>query len=218
MPGAAFFDLDRTLLDTNSAHSWLRHEWRAGRVKPRTVLRALWFFGRYALGDDTLGDALADAAALYTGVPEATMDARVRAWFRAELAHRLRPGAAPAIASHRSLGEPCVVATSSSQFAAQAAQDTFGLDHAISTVVEVVDGRLTGRLAGSAFGTHKLDACAEWAASRGIALADCAFYTDSYSDLPLLEAVGRPVVVHPDRRLQRHAARRGWPVVDWSGT
>ena len=82
-------------------------------------------------------------------------------------------------------------------------------------MVEVRDGELTGALASSAFGHHKLTACEAWAAREKVALADCTFYTDSYSDVALLQKVGRPVVIDPDRRLARLAAQRGWPVVDW---
>ena len=82
-------------------------------------------------------------------------------------------------------------------------------------MVEVRDGVLTGALASSAFGHHKLTACEAWAAREKVALADCTFYTDSYSDVALLEKVGHPIVIDPDRRLARVAVARGWPIVDW---
>ncbi len=212
----AFFDLDRTLIDVNSGHRWVAAEWRAGRMPTRTVLWSLGLFARYALGADDLDAAIDAAAAEYRGVPVAEMQARVAAWFDGEIRHRLRPGATAALAAHRAAGDALVVATTSSQFAAAAAVATFGLDDAVSTEVGHDGHTLDGTVRRSAFGAHKLTACAAWATSRGHALADAAFYTDSYSDLPLLEAVGRPFVVHPDRRLARAAAARGWPILDWS--
>jgi HAD superfamily hydrolase (TIGR01490 family) len=212
----AFFDLDRTLIDVNSGHAWVAAEWRAGRMTTRTVLWSLGLFARYALGADDLDAAIDAAAAQYRGVSVDELRARVTTWFDTDVRRRLRPGATAALAAHRAAGDALVVATTSSQFAAAAAAAAFGLDDIVCTEVGHDGQTLDGTVRRSAFGAHKLTACATWAASHGHALADAAFYTDSYSDLPLLEAVGRPFVVHPDRRLARAATARGWPVLDWS--
>jgi phosphoserine phosphatase len=180
-----------------------------------TTLRAGWWLTRYALGEADLDAALDHAARVYTGLPVAEMEARVAAWFDREVRHRLRPGAADALARHRAAHTPLVLATTSSQFVARAAREAFGLDDAVMTQLGVDGDRLDGTIARSAFGPHKLRGCREWAAARGIALRDCAFYTDSASDLPLLEEVGHPVVIDPDRKLRRIAAARGWPTEDW---
>ena len=211
----AFVDLDRTLIDVNSGRLWMRHEWAAGHLGWVDAALASWWLFRYALGDDDLVHALDRAASVYAGQDEATLAARIDAWFDADVAPRARPGALAAIDAHRAAGDRVVLATSSSQFAAARARATWRLDDAISTRIEVRDGVVTGAVAQYGFGRHKLDACAAWASARGVNLAECAFYTDSYSDLTLLEAVGRPVVVHPDRRLARVAHARGWPVLDW---
>lgn len=211
----ALFDLDRTLLDVNSGHLWLRAEWRDGRIGWTDAARAVWWLGRYALGDDDLDRALDEAAAMYAGHAAAEMAARVDAWFDRELAHRVRPGARAALARHRDAGDTLVLATTSSQWVARCAARHLGLDHAISTVLEQRDDELTGRIAIPAHGPYKQSQVRAWADAHGHALDHATFYTDSYSDLPLLRAVARPIVVHPDRRLAREAARRKWPVVDW---
>jgi HAD superfamily hydrolase (TIGR01490 family) len=211
----ALFDLDHTLLDINSGTHWLWSEWRGGHIGPRTFLKGAWWIGRYALGDDTLDAALQSAAEVYRDLPEQEMAQRVEAWFRDEIAHHVRPGASEALRSHRERGDLCVLATTSSQWAADCAMKLLNLDDAASTVVEAHDGRLTGRIARSAYGRHKLTRCREWAEARGYDLRDATFYTDSYTDLPLLEQVGAPIVVHPDRRLRRAAQARGWQVVEW---
>lgn len=211
----AFVDLDRTLIDVNSGRLWMRHEWKAGHLGWRDAALASWWLFRYALGDDDLVHALDRAASVYAGRSEADLAARIDAWFDADVAPRARPGALAAIQGHREAGDRVVLATSASQFAAQRARTTWGLDDAISTRIEVREGVVTGGIAQYGFGRHKLDACAAWASANGVDLGACSFYTDSFSDLTLLEAVGRPVVVHPDRRLARVARSRGWPVVDW---
>lgn len=215
MAGVAFFDLDRTLLDVNSGHLWLRYEWRRGRVGAALVARGVWLFVQYAWGRADLDRALAEAAAVYRGLPADAMREETRAWFAEEVAPRLRPGARAAIDAHRAAGDHLVLATSSSHFAGGCAQEAWGLHDAISTELDIEGGVLTGRVANPGFGVHKRARCEAWAAARGVPMSDCAFYTDSISDLPLLEAVGRPVVVHPDVPLRAEARRRGWPVVDW---
>lgn len=218
-PGAggdvAFFDLDRTLLDVNSGHLWLRHEWRAGRISPTNLVLAAWWLTRYALGDASLDAALAHAASVYEGDREEEVRAGVEAWFSTQVASHLRPGARAALDHHRARGDTLVLASTSSQYAAACAVRAFGLDDAVSTVLESERGVLTGRLAASGFGAGKRAGCEAWAEAHGVPLHRATFYTDSFSDLPLLERVGAPVVVCPDRRLAREAGRRGWPVVDW---
>lgn len=211
----ALFDLDRTLLSVNSGHLWVRAEWREGRIGWRDTARAVWWLTRYALGDDELDEAMNAASQMYAGVREAEMAVRVRAWFDAEVASTLRPGAREAVARHREEGHTLVLATTSSQWAARCAQERWRFDEALATTLQVADGRLTGRIARPAHGPHKAQQALTWAREGGVDLGQAWFYTDSYSDLPLLEVVGHPVVVHPDRRLAREARRRGWPIEDW---
>jgi len=91
------------------------------------------------------------------------------------------------------------------------------LDAVLCNRLEVdAAGVYTGRPLGEVcFGDGKRSYAQAYASQAGVPLSACAFYTDSYSDLPVMEVVGRPVAVHPDRRLRREALRRGWPVVDW---
>ncbi len=95
--------------------------------------------------------------------------------------------------------------------------EELGLDDVLCNRFEVDDsGAHTGRPVGTlCFGAGKLGYAEAYARDRGVSLADCWFYTDSFSDLPVLERVGHPVVVNPDPRLRREAERRGWPVEWW---
>ena len=92
-----------------------------------------------------------------------------------------------------------------------------GMTGGIGTVGEVVDGVYTGELDGPfCYGRGKVDAIARARPLGGLDLAQCYAYSDSASDLPMLEAVGHPVAVNPDAKLERHARRHGWPVVIFS--
>jgi len=212
----ALFDLDRTLLDCNSGRLWLAAERRAGRISLRDLVWASYWLVRYGLGyDDGLDEVFAVAARSLRGQEEAVLADRVARWFAREVGHRLRPGAAQALAHHRQAGHRLVLATSSTTYVARCAVEAYALHEEVSTDFVVREGRFTGEIRQLAVGRAKAGAVRRWADEAGIDLARCAFYTDSASDLALLEEVGRPVVVHPDRRLARAARRRGWPVAYW---
>lgn len=212
----AFFDLDRTLIATNSATGWMRRELRLGNINRRDVVRAAGWIGLYQLGFARIESALHDAAATLTGQSEAELRERTLAFWAEEVAQTIRPGAHPVLERHRSEGARLVLLTSSSSYLGEAAAEALGLDAVLSNRFEVRDGVFTGRLQEPlCFGVGKLTHARAEADTHGVALADCAFYTDSFADLPVLEAVGQPVVVHPDPRLARRARSAGWPVESW---
>lgn len=212
----AFFDLDRTLIASNSATDWIRRELRLGNIGRRQVVRAAGWIGLYQLGFARLESALHDAAATLSGRSEGELSDRTRAFWHEEIVQTTRPGAPAVLDAHRRAGASLVLLTSSSSYLGHAAAETFGLDAVLSNRFEVRDGVFTGRLIEPlCFGDGKRVLAQALADARGVSLLDCAFYTDSYSDLPMLEAVGQPVVVHPDPRLARHAKSLGWPVQLW---
>ncbi|MEZ4320077.1 MAG: HAD family hydrolase [Myxococcota bacterium] len=214
--GAALFDLDRTLLDCNSGRLWVAHEWRQGRIGWRDAAWASWWLARYTLGmAEGMEDVFEIAVASFEGVEEELVKQRTQAWFDDECASRLRPGAAEALEKHRAAGDRLVLATSSTLYSALAAQKLWGFDDLVCTRLEVRDGRFTGRISGLAYGEAKLERVREWAREHAVDLGDCTFYTDSITDLSVMEAVGAPVAVNPDVKLSRLASARSWPTVDW---
>lgn len=214
--GLALFDLDHTLIDVNSGALWVRSEWQQGRLRLRDVAWAGWWLSRYSLGLGGGLEAVFEAAVQgLAGASADELEARVRDWFAAEIQGRLRPGGAAALEAHRQAGDRLVLATSTTQFAARAAADAFGLEPGVCTDLEVRQGALSGKIATLAIGSAKARAAQAWADAQGIDLDEATFYSDSMTDLALLQRVRTPVVVNPDRRLRREAARRGWPVQDW---
>jgi HAD superfamily hydrolase (TIGR01490 family) len=212
----ALFDLDRTVIDCNSGRLWVMAEWREGRIQLRDVAWATWWLGRYSLGHDGgLEQAMGAAVQRLAGIAERELEERVEAWFTREVRHRMRPGAAEVLARHRDAGDRLVLATSGTTYAARAAAEAFGFDGYVATRLEVAEGALTGRIEVSCVGSSKATAVAAWAGAEGLEVGSAAFYTDSATDLQLLERVAEPVVVHPDRTLRRIAAERGWRVEWW---
>lgn len=212
----AFFDLDRTLISANSATDWIRQELRLGNISRRTVARAAGWIGLYQLGFARIESALHDGAATLTGQSEAELAARTRLFWTEQIAPTIRPGAHAALEKHRAAGAHLAMLTSSSTYLGGAAAEMLGIETVLANRFLVRDGRFTGALAEPlCFGAGKLVHAERLAASLGVPLSACAFYTDSYSDLPVLEAVGQPVAVHPDPRLARAARARGWPIERW---
>lgn len=216
MRTAAFFDLDGTLLTVNSARLWVERERRAGLVGRRGLVRAAGFLLAYRLGVVNIERAFAAPADRLKGADEAFIEAEVARWWVDEVARHVAPQARAAVEAHRRRDELLVLLTASTLPVAQAAQREFGLHVALGTRYESVNGRLTGKVVHPiCFGVGKVELALELARQEGIDLARSSFYSDSYTDLPMLESVGHPYVVNPDLRLGRTARRRGWPVLDW---
>ena len=215
-PAIAYFDLDRTLIATNSAKGWVKRQLRQGHLSRRQAARAGLAMGLYHLGVADLDRLIRDAVRELEGAEEADLAARSLAFWREEVVDTIRPGARAALARHRALGDQLVVLTASSPYLGEAARVALDMHGVLSNRFEVVGGRFTGAaIEPLCFGAGKATLAAEHAARHGVDLADCAFYTDSFTDLPALEAFGEPVVVHPDPRLLRAARRRGWRVERW---
>ncbi len=212
----AFFDLDRTVLSVNSGEAWVRRQVREGRLSRWTGVRAVWWIGLYHLGLASLESVLEEAVATVEGEDEAELIARNLLFFEEEVRHTVRAGAHLALQGHRDAGEPRVLLSTSSSLLCDRVAEELGLDGVVCTRLGVAEGRLTGRAEGPiCFGPAKVVLAERWLAERGERLEEATFYTDSMSDLPVLERVARPVVVHPDPRLRRVAAARGWPIQEW---
>ena len=148
---------------------------------------------------------------------EQALRQRTRAFYETEVRMLYRTGARPALERHRARGDAIVLLTASSLYLSELVAEELGMDDVLCNRFEVDEtGAHTGRPVGTlCFGAGKLGYAEAYARDRAVSLADCWFYTDSFSDLPVLERVGHPVLVNPDPRLRRVAERRGWPVEWW---
>jgi len=213
----AFFDLDRTLIAKNSGFLWVRSELRGGHIDGRTALEAFTWLVRYHFGTVKLEAALYKGVAILTGTRELDLINRVQRFYDDEIHHLYRPGANQALAEHRAKGDRIVLLTTSSIYLSRAVSAAIELDGMLCNSFELdADGVFTGEpILPFCFGAGKLTHAQRWLDEHGEDLAEATFYTDSISDAPMMEAVGRAVAVNPDRALKKHARRRGWPIVDW---
>lgn len=215
----AFFDLDGTLTVENTGRLWFRRERAEGRLHITQAMEAGFWMGLYGVGLMRADVALSRAVGTLSGLDEKDLEERIATFYAEEVAGIYAPGGLDAVKRHQDAGEKVVLLTAASIYLARCVQRALGLDDALALSFEVGDdGRFTGGLHQPVcYGPGKVDHAEAWALANGVDLADCAFYTDSVTDLPMLERVGRPVAVHPDARLARVAKRRGWPIEDWGG-
>ena len=218
--GAAFFDLDRTLLAGASGEVFSRAMREAGLVSRSIPGEQLLYKLFNTVGETLPSMALArQAVTLAKGRPRRAVQQAADA-AAAALAELVQPLAAPLFDEHRAAGRPVVLATTTPYDLVKPLADLLGLDDVVATRYGVnADGTYDGTLDGPfVWSAGKLSAVAEWATRHGIDLAESFAYSDSVYDTPLLAAVGNPFVVNPDPRMAVMAAARRWPTLDLSGT
>jgi HAD superfamily hydrolase (TIGR01490 family) len=211
---AALFDVDGTLLARNTAPLYMSHLRRTGQARRRDVARTLYYLFWYKLGLLDVRSALEVSMAFVRGKDEAAMVTDCIGWYSEAVRPYVFPGMAAQVTAHRRAGHVVAILTSATRYLAEPLGADLGIDHCLVTQLVVRDGRFTGEVVRPVcYGRGKVYWAERFAAEHGIDLAESYFYTDSITDLPLLDRVGHPRVVHPDPRLRRLAQRRGWQVL-----
>lgn len=209
---AAFFDMDKTLIAENSASVYIRHRYAQGELGPWDLTKGLAAYLRYKVGALDTQVWLKEMVAPLRGQKDAELAEEGRVLF--EIVRRsIFPEAYRIIAEHRARGHVVAIVSGSTRYVVEPMAAHLDVPHALYTRLEVVDGLLTGRVdepvcldEGKIYWVKRLMETEE------IDLARSFFYTDSVTDLPLLDLVGHPVATNPDPMLYRTAVRRRWPV------
>ncbi len=211
--GAAFFDLDRTLISRSSSLALAGTFRSRGLIGRRQVAKAAiaqLVFARFGAGQSRVGQTADSAMSVLRGLPVTLMrEIAVEAW-EPVLKPLVYREALELAQDHRARGERVFIASAALQEVVEEISSRLGFDGAVASRAEVRDGAYTGRLDRRLYGQAKADALVELATAEGIDLSGSTAYSDSYSDVPLLQAVGHPVVVNPDRALRRLAAEAEW--------
>ncbi len=216
---AAFFDLDKTIIAGSSALAFSRPFRREGLITRRAVLRSGYAQLLLVLSGadaDTMEHLRRRITALCTGWEVAQVQAIVTETLHEIVEPLVYAEATSLIAEHRAAGEEVVVLSASGQEVVEPIAALIGADRCLATRMGVRDGRYTGQVEYYCYGEEKARAARDIAIARGYRLADCRAYSDSITDLPLLEAVGHPTVVNPDKALRRVALERGWPILTFT--
>jgi HAD superfamily hydrolase (TIGR01490 family) len=216
MAGAAFFDLDKTLMEGSSALHFARAAYRAGMVSRRQLARDGWANLKFRLngstdaGTDELRQRILDSIAGQRTVDLARMGPDVLAGVLPLLYREVLDEAY----THQDAGRRVYIVTAASQELAEVLAHVLVLDGGVGMRSEVCDGVYTGKPAGPfTYREGKAEAIRELADREGIDLAECYAYSDSESDLPMMRVVGHPVAVNPDRALERVAREEGWRIM-----
>ena len=216
MSGAAFFDLDRTLLAGASGEVF-SGAMRSAGFTSRSIPGERFVYGLFnRIGETLPSMALArQAANLAKGRSQAAMMAAGEAAAE-KLAGMVQPFAGPIFEQHRSAGRPIVLATTTPYDLVKPLADRLGLDDVIATRYGVnADGTYDGSIVGPfVWAAGKLEAARTWAGQHDIDLQESYAYSDSYYDTPLLDAVGTPIAVNPDPRMLLMATSRRWPILN----
>ena len=221
MAAAAFFDLDRTLLRRASALALAGTFRDRGLISRRQLAKAAaWqlLFVLRGASHEAVRRAAEDGLVLLRGFTPGEMRDLVADAMEPVLKPLVYAEPLHLVEQHRERGEPVYIVSASLQEIVEAIAEELGFDGALGTVCEVRDGVYTGKALRALHAENKAECVRELAASHGYDLAECTAYSDSHTDLPFLEAVGKPVAVNPDRELRRIAGERGWPVLEFSSS
>ena len=216
MAGAAFFDLDKTLIEGSSALHFGRAAYRAGMVSRRQLASDVWANLKFRLngstdqGTDELRERILASISGQRVVDLARMGPDVLAGILPLLYREVLDEAY----AHQDAGRPVYIVTAASQELAEVLAHVLVLDGGLGMRSEVRDGVYTGKAAGPfTYREGKAEAIRELAAREGIDLTESYAYSDSESDLPMMRTVGHPVAVNPDRVLERVAREEGWRIM-----
>ncbi|MBX3188127.1 MAG: HAD family hydrolase [Labilithrix sp.] len=214
---AALFDMDRTLIRKESGTLYVRYQRAIGEATRRDMLRVVYWVTQYTLGMIDAPAVAAKAAKPLSGVPEIVLAARCDDWFRRYVEPHVCDLGRRAVEKHRARGDLLAIVTGASPYASRPLARRLGIPHVVASELEVDDrGLFTGKfIPPLCFGYGKIERARRLAAEHGFVLEESTFYSDSYTDLPLLEVVREPIVINPDARLRRAATKRGWPIEIW---
>ena len=216
---AAFFDLDKTVIAKSSTLAFGRSFYHGGLINRRAVLRTAYAQFVYLVGGAD-HDQMEGMRKYLSDLCRGWNVQQVREIVAETLHDLIDPiiydEAASLIEEHRAAGRDVVIVSASGSEVVEPIGEMLGADHVIATRMVVEDGAYNGEIEHYVYGPAKADAIALLAESEGYDLERSFAYSDSATDIPMLEAVGHPYAVNPDRALRKEAVAREWPVLTFS--
>ena len=216
---AAFFDLDKTIIASSSALAFSKPLLRQGLISRRAALKsadAQLVFSLSGADEDRTERMRAEISALCTGWDVAQVRAIVNETLHDIVDPLVYAEAADLIASHKEQGHDVIVLSAAGEEVVKPIAAMVGATRSVATRMGIVDGRYSGQVEFYCYGEQKGVAAKQLAAEYGYDLAQCYAYSDSSTDVPMLETVGNPFAVNPDRALRKIALEREWPVLTFS--
>lgn len=211
---AAFFDMDKTLIAENSGSLFIKARYERGEISGFEVMKGIGAYLQYKLGVLDIANWSKDMMRQFEGQSEAALASEAESWFDEAVAPTIYPEAADLVRHHQERGDLVAIVSGATKFVVRPLCRRLDIEHMLYTRLEVKEGLFTGEVIDPVcFEEGKIYWVLQWIEDHDVDLARSYFYTDSVTDLPLLDLVGHPVCVNPDPRLYREAARRHWPVM-----
>ncbi|MBP0621273.1 HAD family hydrolase [Cupriavidus consociatus] len=219
----ALFDLDHTLIPTDSDHEWGRFLVRLGIVDEEIYRQKNdEFYNHYKAGTLDIQAFLRFALGPLAANPRDKLDAMRLQFMHEVIDPVITPQARALVYKHIEAGDLCAVVTATNSFVTAPIAAAFGIKHLIATEPATVDGKPESQFTGEVFGVPsfregKITRVEAWLKAQGTTwdnFETTTFYSDSANDLPLLEKVSEPIATNPDDRLRHHAAAAGWRIMD----
>lgn len=214
---AAFFDMDRTLLRVDSARLYTQFRRDRGEATLMDALRVAMWATQYTLGVIDAPKVARQALRSFQGKAETWLEQSCAEWFPRYVLPEVQQAGRRAVRAHQERGDFVAIVTGATRYVAEPVAAELGIEHVICSELELdAGGCFTGQIVEPlCYGAGKIERALRVAEREGFRLEEASFYSDSITDLPLLEAVKAPIVINPDRRLRRVAVRRGWPIEAW---
>ncbi len=211
-----FFDLDDSLINKDANSLWIK--WRVRRERWALVeatLALASLYRAYKKGRVTHWRLSHYYKTRTRGMALSTYQQRVDEFFQERGHLHIYPQAMSLLFAYQRQGVMPVMITGADEYVARAYAESLGIEHVISNRLKVVGDRIVGLQRPLCYGVGKVGLARAFLREQGLKFSDAAFYTDSHADLPLLEKVGQPVVLNPNKHLREAAILNGWPSLDW---
>ncbi|MFF0541728.1 HAD-IB family hydrolase [Nocardia thailandica] len=216
---AAFFDLDKTVIAKSSAFVFSKPFYAQGLLNRRAVLESSYAHFLFLLSGadhDQMERMRANLANMVAGWDVEQVKSIVAETLHELVDPLIYAEAADLIADHKIRGHDVVIVSASGEEMVGPIAEALGADHMEATRMVFEDGKYTGEIDFYCYAEGKVAAIEKLAAAQGYDLSRCYAYSDSVTDLPMLDAVGHPTAVNPDRGLRKEASARGWPILIFS--
>ena len=204
--------MDKTLLSKSSGTLYIKYLWERRMISAREFATVMFVAAQYRLNVLNFPRAMARLSTAIKDGDAATTKRLCDQWIQEDVLRYIAPKALARLRTHEMDGDYVLLLSASTQFAVEPVARHLNIPYRC-TEVEIADGKFTGNIVGeSCYGDGKRYWGERIAKERDVAMADCTFYTDSFSDRALMDVVGHPVAVNPDRHLHRYAMQKGWPI------
>jgi HAD superfamily hydrolase (TIGR01490 family) len=218
MMALAIFDLDKTLINGDSDFLWGDFMSEIGVVDSHTYqAKNQYFYDQYALGKLDINEYLEFCLEPLSKYDMKTLNNWHKQFMQEKVEAIFLPKAQAVVNEHKAKGDTLLVITATNSFVTAPIVARYGINNLLATNPEIKNNQYTGKVVGvPCFQQGKITHLKHWLELTGESMEGASFYSDSHNDLPMLELVDHPVVVHADQKLKAIALDRGWPSLDWT--